>query len=158
MGIILDNELKFDKQTENICKKASRKLNVLAKLTNYMKLLKRHILMNAFFKAQFNYCPVVWMFHTRSLNYKINLFYERCLRTIYNDKHSNFGELLVNDNSVSMHHNNIHTLVNEMYKAANGMSPEIMNGIFKSRDDTLYYLRHTLQYFADPIHSALKSS
>ena len=26
--------------------------------------------MNAFFKAQFNYCPVIWMFHSRSLNNK----------------------------------------------------------------------------------------
>ena len=32
-GIILDNKLKFDKHVENICQKASRKLNVLARIT-----------------------------------------------------------------------------------------------------------------------------
>ena len=57
-----------------------------------MELPKRRILMNAFFKAQFNYCPIIWMFHSRCLNNKILL--ERCLRLIYNDKISNSEELL----------------------------------------------------------------
>ena len=131
LGIILDNKLKFDKHVENICQKASRKLNALARVTNYMELPKRRILMNAFFKAQFNYCPAVWMFHSRSLNNEINRLHERCLRIMYNDKHSNFEELLVKDNSVSIHHDNIHTLAIEIYKIANGICPEIMNNIFK---------------------------
>ena len=48
LGILFDNKLKFDKQ----------------------ELPKRYILMNAFFKAQFSYCPVVLMFHYRTLNNK----------------------------------------------------------------------------------------
>ena len=107
--------------------------------------------MNAFFKAQFNYCPVVWMFHSRSLNNKINRLHERCLRIIYNDKHSNFEELLVKDNSVSIHHNNIHTIAIEIYKVANGICPEIMNDIFKLRENTHYNLRGTSQFHVDPI-------
>ena len=83
--------------------------------------------MNAFFKAQFNYCPAVWIFHSRSLNNKINRLHEHRLRIIYNDKHSNFEELLIKDNSVSIHHNNIHALAIEIYKVAKGICPEIMN-------------------------------
>ena len=71
------------------------------------------------------------MFHSRSLNNEINRPHELCLRIIYNDKHSNFEELLVKDNSVSIHHDNIHTLAIEIYKIANGICPEIMNDIFK---------------------------
>ena len=59
LGIILDNKLKFDKNIENIYQKASRKLNALARLTNYMELPKRRILINVFLKSQFNYCLVV---------------------------------------------------------------------------------------------------
>ena len=69
--------------------------------------------MNAFFKCQSNYCPVIWMFHSRTLNNKINRLHERCLRIIYNDKLSNFEELLHKDNFVSIHHNNIHALAIE---------------------------------------------
>ena len=74
-----------------------------------MELPKRRILMNAFFKAQFNYCPIIWMFHSCCLSNKIRL-HGSCLRMIYNDKISNFEELLNKDNSVSIHYNNIHAL------------------------------------------------
>ena len=85
--------------------------------------------MNAFFSAQLNY-PTIWMFHSRSLNNKTNRLHERCLRMIYNDKQSNFGELLVRDNSVSIHHRNIQHLTIQMNMVANGMSPDIMSDVF----------------------------
>ena len=88
LAINLENNLKLDIHVESICQKANRKLNALARIANYMELLERCILMNAFFKAQFNYCPTIWMFH--SLNNKINGLHERCLRIIYNYKLSNF--------------------------------------------------------------------
>ena len=53
---------------------------------------------------------------------------------IYNDKISNFEELLNKDNSVSIHHNNIHALAIEMYKVADDMSPDLMNEVFKLRN------------------------
>ena len=134
LGVHIDYKLKFDIHVETICKKAHRKLSALSRITNYMELPKRRILMNAFFKAQFNYCPIIWMFHSRCLNNKINRLHERCLRMIYNDKISNFEELLNKDNSVSIHHSNIHALAIEMYKVANDMSPDIMNEVFKLRN------------------------
>ena len=39
-----------------------------------------------------------------------------------------------------------------MYKVANGMSPDIRNGIFKLRENTHYNLRHTSQILDDLIH------
>ena len=65
---------------------------------------------------------------------------------IYNDKISNFEELLNKDNSVSIHHNNIHALAIEMYKVANDMSPDIMNEVFKLRNTLHYNLRHTSHF------------
>ena len=82
--------------------------------------------MSVFFKSQFNYCRAIWIFHSRTLNNKIKRLHELCLRIIYNNKLSSFEELVHKDNSVSMHHNNIHALAIEMYKVVNGRSPEIM--------------------------------
>ena len=114
-----------------------------------MELPKRLILMNVFFKAQFNYCPVNWIFHSHnSHSNKINRLHERC-----NDKISNFEELLNKDDSVSIHHNKIHALAIEMYKVANDMSPDIMNGVFKLRDTPHYNLQNTSHLSTDPIHS-----
>ena len=78
--------LTFDDHTSELCKKASRKIHALARVTPYMNMAKKRILMNAFFKSQFSYCPLVWMCHSHANNSKINRLHERCLRIIYSDK------------------------------------------------------------------------
>ena len=70
--------------------------------------------MNAFFKSQFRYCPLIWMCHNRTTNRKINSPHERCLRIIYNDKQSSFNMLLEKDSSVSIRDRNIQCLATEM--------------------------------------------
>ena len=83
------NKLKFELHIGNICQKKNRKLDALARMTNYVELPERRILVDALSKAQFNYCCIVWMCHSHPLNNKINRLYERCLRINYNDKRSN---------------------------------------------------------------------
>ena len=51
LGVHTDYKLKLDSHVEIICKKAHKKLSALSRITNQMELPKRHILMNAFFKA-----------------------------------------------------------------------------------------------------------
>ena len=60
--------------------KAGQKLNTLSRVIPYMDVSKRRILLNAFFILQFSYCPLVWMFHSRRKNNKINRIHERCLK------------------------------------------------------------------------------
>ena len=153
LGVTFDNKLKFEKHIITICQRANRKLNALARLTPYMELGKRRILMNAFFNSQFNYCPVIWICHSRVLNNKINRLHERCLRIIYNDKTSTFKEFLEKDNSVSIHYTNIQPPTAEMYKIANGMAPEKMNEIFQLREKSHYNLHYTTEFIIQPIHS-----
>ena len=40
-----------------------------------------------------------------------------------------------------------------MYKVANDMSPDIMNGVFKLRNTPQYNLGRTSHFSTDPIHS-----
>ena len=72
--------------------------------------------------AQFNYCPLIWMRHSRNLNNKIKRIQERALRIVYNDYKSNFKELLERDHSFTIHKRNIHYLAVEAYKVKNGLS------------------------------------
>ena len=55
-------------------------------------------------------------------------------------------ELLHKDNYLSAHHDGIHTLVTEMYKVAIGLSPEIMNEVYKQRNNSHCNLRHASQF------------
>ena len=122
IGITFYCKLKFNKHIEDICLKASQKLNARARLATYMGTTKKLVLMNAFFKSQFNYCSLVWwMCCNRPLNTKINWLHERCLRTVYNDKKSNFDELLVKDDSASTHHQNLQKVSVEMFKVSIGL-------------------------------------
>ena len=70
---------------------------------SYMNISKRRLLMNAFFKSQFSYCPLVWMCHSRANNGKINRLHERCLQIVYSDKQLSFETLLEKDTSVSVY-------------------------------------------------------
>ena len=68
-----------------------------------MKLQKRSILMKSFISLQFDYRPIVWMYHSRSLNNKVNDIHERALCMVYQDFQLNFSYLLVKDNSFTIH-------------------------------------------------------
>ena len=92
--------------------------------------LQKKKLMNAFFNAQFNYCPLIWMLHSRQNNNEIKHLHERCLRLTHNDKLSSYEELLEKDGSVSIHHKNIQSLAIEMFQIKHGQSPEIVSDIF----------------------------
>ena len=117
--------------TSDLCKKASRKISVLARVTTFIGLSKRKLVMNAFFTSQFSYCLLIWMCHSRINNRKINMLHERCSRIIYNDQQLSFTKLLNKDNSVSTHIRNIKRLAIEMFRFYNGLSPPLMNNIFK---------------------------
>ena len=88
------------------------------------------IIINAFIQSQFSYCPLVWMFCSRTMNNKINRIHERALRLVYLDYTSSFDELLKKDNSVCVHHRNIQLVAIEMYKVLKGLGPEIMRSLF----------------------------
>ena len=85
LGIKIDNKLSFENYVSALCKKASQKLHALARIVNYMNLINRKFLMKAFVTSQFKYCPLIWMFHSRELNNRINRLHERALRLVYQD-------------------------------------------------------------------------
>ena len=101
--ITIDSNLTFENHISSICKKASQKLNALARIAPYMNIQKRRTIMKSFVTSQFSYCPLIWMFHSRRLNNKINSIHERALRITYQYHTSTFQELPNKDNSVSIH-------------------------------------------------------
>ena len=103
-----------------------------------MNIEKKRIVMKAFIESQFGYCPLIWMFHSRSLNNKINRIHERALRVTYNDKSSSFQDSLQKDNSVSIHYRNIRSLATEIFKFLQGLSPPRLNEVLAERNFNYY--------------------
>ena len=94
LGVNVDYNLKFNEHLESTLKKAVRKVNVLSRILPYRNFVKRSILMNSCFRSQFNYCFLVWMFHSRTINNKIKHLYKRYLRVVDSEKTSFFEKVL----------------------------------------------------------------
>ena len=106
-----------------------------------MSTEKRRLIFKAFIISQFNYCPLVWMFHTKQLNNRINSLHEKTLRVTYQDRNSSFSELLNLVKSVSIHYRNIKYFLTEIYKIKMRPSPPIMSVIFSLSKNSSYSLR-----------------
>ena len=112
--------------------------------------------MNAFITFQFSNCSLVWMFHSKTMNNRIDKLHEKTFRLVYMDeKGLSLDDLLKKGKSVSIHQRNLQILETEIYKARNGLGPKIMKDIFYSvqkpynlrNDSTLQRLRSRTVYF-----------
>ena len=77
LGLDIDRNLNFNEHVSSLCRKASTRLSVLPSLSNFMIFKQRRILLKTFIESQFGYCPLIWMFHSRRVNNKINHLHER---------------------------------------------------------------------------------
>ena len=102
--------------------------------------------MRTFIENEFNYCPLIWMFHNRTLNRKINRIHERALTIANNDYVSDFKSLLEKDNSVTIHIRNIQALTLEIYKTPNNLNPTLMNEIFYLKQHSYPTRKQNLEY------------
>ena len=130
LGIHIDKRLKFEHHINVILKKANSKLHALMRVSKYLTQEKLRLLLKSFIEAQFNYCPLIWMCHSRDLNRKINKLHERALRVVYRDKHLTFEQLLDKDGSFTIHERNLQKLAVEMYKVKHDLCPKPVQELF----------------------------
>ena len=95
-----------------------------------MDFEKRRSLMKAFLISQVNCCSLIWMFHNRALNNRINRIHKQALRQVYENKNLSFSKLLELEKAVTIHQRNLQVLVTEIFKVNNNLSPEIMKQVF----------------------------
>ena len=108
LGVTIGSKLSFDDHITILCRKARQKHHTLSRVASFMSFDKKIIFLKTFITSQFNYFPLVWMCHSRGLNNRINNLHERTLRIVYQDKKSDFENLLKNDKSVTIHVSNLH--------------------------------------------------
>ena len=121
-------------------KQLTKKLNALSRINHYMNQNRKEILLSSFIISHFSYCPLIWMFCSKKSTEKINAVHERSLRIIRNE--SLYPLLLEEEtHQTTFHQRCINSLMIEVYKYLNGHSPDIMNDIFKLREN-MYNLRN----------------
>ena len=73
LGVNIDSKLNFDCHVNHLCNKANKKLRALARVTSYMTLEKKKIVMNSFFNAQFT-TPLFGCFTVVKIIIKSNIY------------------------------------------------------------------------------------
>ena len=157
LGVQIGNKLSFDNHVSKLCQKTSNKLYALARISAYMDHSKLRTLMRAFIISQFQYCPLIWMFHSKQVNKKINKIQERALRITYKDAQSSYSELLENDCAVTIHTKNLQLLMTEMYKTKNGLNPSFMQEI-SCENATHYNLCNNNEFVQPRVNSVSKGT
>ena len=113
-----------------------------------MCLEKSHFVMKRFIESQFNYCPLIWMFHSQTIINKSNRLHERAVRIVYSDFKSSFEGLLLKENSFSIHERNVQSFAIEIYKFMNGLSPSFLNNVFRKNISNSQYLRNHKELYS----------
>ena len=103
-------------------------------------------MLKSFVESQFGYCPMVWMFHDRGVEHKINRVHERALRCVYRDDVSTFDQLLQKDNSLRIHHRNIQAMAIEIFKVKHNIGPTLLSKIFIQNENFNQNLRYSSEF------------
>ena len=91
--------------------------------------------------SSFTYCPLIWIYCSKTSNNLINKIHKGSLRVIYEMEDTNFEDSLIKDSSWTIHENNIQTFLIEIYNSLNYISPPIMKEFF-DLEVTPYSLRN----------------
>ena len=130
LGVTIDQNLNFEEHINILIKEGNKKLHALMRIEKYLTQDKKRLIMKTFIESQFNYCPLLWMCHSRGLNNRINRLHERALRVVYKNSNLTFEQLLENDKSFTIHERNLQKLAIEMYKVKHNLCPEPFQELF----------------------------
>ena len=82
LGIKLDCKLSFNAHIADIAKRASKQINILKRLSKFLDEGSRMSVYKTFISANFNYCPVTWIFCGRKNTIKLEKLQERAFRFV----------------------------------------------------------------------------
>ena len=122
-GVTIDSKLKFNEHISNICKKASRQLNVLKGIGKNLTKLGKLKMYYSFIMSNFNFRSLVWHFCGEINTKKVEKIQERALRFIYEDYSITYEELLCKSKIPSLKIRRLRTVVLEVFKIINRECP-----------------------------------
>ena len=141
LGVTFDFMLNFKSHVLNICKKASRQLNVLKRIGTHLNRLGKLTIYYSFILSNFNYCPLVWHFCGENNSKKIEHIQERALRFIYDDDVSNYEQLLEMSKLPSLKIRRLRLMGIQTFKMLNKNSPVYLHDLINKKNN-MYSFRY----------------
>ena len=136
LGVVIDENLKFDHHISNLCQNAVAQLQSIYRLNRFLKPTTRKLALNSFILSNFSYCPLVWNFASSANSKKIEKIQEKALRVIDDDKDLSYAALLNKHNKPSIKVRTLKILAKEIFKTINNLNPIYMKNIFEISNGT----------------------
>ena len=142
LGVTIDFKLDFDEHISNVCKKASRQLNVLKRIGGHLCKLGKIKIYYYFIMSNFNYCSLTWHFRGEKNTKKIKKIQERALRFIYRAYDSRYESLLIISHFPYLKVRRLRAIALEAFKILNNLSPVYLNDLLTFKNIS-YSFRYT---------------
>ena len=146
LGVVLDNELKFNGNISSISRQVSAQISALNRLKNILPLKSKESLYRAFILPYFNYCNQVWHHCGKMNTAKLGKVNERALRYIF--KSTSYQDFLQRISLPSMETRRIQDM---LLTINNTISDKVPPAI---RDLITLSQRHTWRFYS-PIEANL---
>ena len=117
-----------------LCEQAGKKFNALARLSSFINLTHRKILLEIFINSHFWYYPLKWMFCKWKTDSRINHLHEQALRIVYVYKKGIFHLMISWEKTVILQYTTGHLdIINRAFQSKNSLPSEITSNIFEKR-------------------------
>lgn len=141
LGVTLDDKLDYTRHISNICKKAAWQLCALGRLSKYLSVDAKMTIFRSFIVSNLSYCKLVWHFCNKKCEKKLEKLQERGLRIVSGDYKSDYISLLNKFNLTTLATNRTLSMVFEVYKARNNLSPKYVCDMFQTKDSNYNLIR-----------------
>ena len=157
MGVVINYRLNFDEYTciSMCCKKASRQLNALARISKYLDFKSKTVFDNSLILSNLNYWSLVWHLQLKTNNQKLKKLQGRSLRIVFCDYISHLQYLLENTTSDSILTTRIKCIVHvfEVFKWLHNLNAPFLHDMFKINDTSFDVRATILHYIIYDLHA-----
>ena len=128
-----DENLIFSQHISELCKKASQRVGVLARLRNLITTEAKLLLYKTAIMPYLTYCHLTWHFCKASDTRKVERIQERALRIVYNSHSETYMNLLDRAKLPSLLNRRLQDIVILMYKVKYRLVPDFICDIFSTK-------------------------
>ena len=142
LGVIVDNKLNLNDHIYTLCAKPDKQLNALQRLSKSLDKDSKLAIYKSFIMSNFYFCPVVWIFTSKSSLNKLEDFQRRALRFVLCDNDSCYENLLTAAYVPGIRINLLRCLAIEVFKCVNGLNPDYLNKLIIKKTESIWTTQH----------------
>jgi hypothetical protein len=140
LGIELDNKLRFQLHTDEICGQAAKQINALKRIKQHLDKQCKQVIYNTYINSNFNYCSVVWMFINKTNMEKLEKTNKRAMRFVSNRNNMSYEDMCSHEKQLSVRKRCMKTVAVLMYKLRKNLAPGFLNDLI-TLQETQYDMR-----------------